>query len=360
MVTRAAASPPRARFAALFAPLLMVLAACPEASGPGPATPPDATAKSTATQVPPKGPALHEAFVAECGGHIRSARELLERVASVKDGRTVENTLEPYNKIQIHVQNALAKASLLSEVHPSPEYRAAAQKCVEDVSSLQSELNLDPRLFKAISTTDVTKADADTKRFVERTLRVFRRAGVDKDDATRKRLKDLNDQMTTVGLEFDKNIREDVRSVKLDPAQLKGLPDDYLKAHPKGADGKVTITTDYPDYLPFSRYAEDLETRKKLYFEYMNRGWPKNDQTLKKLLGLRKEYASILGYKSWADYITEDKMIKSAKNARQFIDKIAGVSQKRGKRVFGELLKRKYMDLTDATELTNWETTLFS
>ncbi len=345
---------------------LLVSAGCPEPAPSPPEVPQGSVSAPTATptEAPkveaPKQATEAELFTAECNGHIADAKKIRGQINELKDARTEKSTLEPYNQLLIHVQNAMTKASLLAEVHPDKGFRDAAQKCVEDVSSLQSELNLDPVLFKAIQGVDLAKADADTKRFVERTLRDFRRSGVDKDEATRKHLKELSDQMTSVGLEFDKNIREDVHKVAFDPVQLKGLPEDYLKAHKKGDDGKIVITTDYPDYLPFARYAENIDARKQLYFEYMNRGWPKNDSTLKRLLSLRKEYATTLGYKSWADYITEDKMIKSAKNAREFIDKIAKASAKRGKHDYAELLKRKKKDDPKATAVFNWEKALYS
>lgn len=345
---------------------LVTFAACTEPQTP-PKEPQTTATASASVGTPPsdgktpaKTPTPAEAFTAECKGHLQAVKDDLAKILAVKEARTVANTLETYNDLLTHLQDAQQKASLLAEVHPDKDYRAAAEKCVEDASSVNSELNLNPDLYKAVSTVDVTKADADTKRFVERTIRDFKRSGVDKDEATRKRLKELNDKMTSIGLEFDKNIREDVRKVAFTPAELKGLPDDYLKAHAPDKDGKVTITTDYPDYLPFARYVENLEARKKLYLEYMNRGWPANDAVLKKLLGLRKEYAGILGYKSWADYITEDKMIKSAKNAQEFIDKIAKASDKRGKRDYAELLKRKQKDDKAAKEVPDWEKSLYS
>jgi thimet oligopeptidase len=214
-------------------------------------------------------------------------------------------------------------------------------------------------LFKAVSAVDLTAADDDTKRFVARTLLDFRRAGINQDEATRKRLQALNDQLTSIGLTFDKNIREDVRTVKLDPAQLKGLPADYVKAHPVGPDGKVSITTDYPDYLPFNDYDEDFAARKQLFLEYMNRGWPQNDEPLRTMLALRKEIATTLGYATYADYATEDKMIKTAKNAADFIEQITKAADKRAKRDLAELLKRKKKDDAKASSVDAWESSLY-
>ena len=41
-----------------------------------------------------------------------------------------------------------------------------------------------------------------------------------------------------------------MKSVAFTPAELAGLPADFLAAHPPGPDGKIVLTTDYPDYFP--------------------------------------------------------------------------------------------------------------
>ena len=65
---------------------------------------------------------------------------------------------------------------------------------------------------------------------------------------------------------FDKNIREDVRVLLLDSVdELAGLPPDYIEAHQPGDDGKIAITTNYPDYVPFLTYAENEARRLELF-----------------------------------------------------------------------------------------------
>jgi thimet oligopeptidase len=348
---------------------LPLLAACasPNTNSAPPPAQPSAPAASTSAAPPaasataaPAAKAPPEAFLDECHGHLDAARGLLGQILAVKDTRTVGNTLDPYDALQNHVTSADRKASLLSEVHPDSAYRAAAEQCVKDVSSFRTDLDQNPQLYAAIAAADVSRADDETKRMVAHALRDFRRAGVDRDEATRKRLKALSDEMTATGLEFDRNIREDVRSVKLDPAQLKGLPDDYVKAHPVGADGKVTITTDYPDYLPFRIYAEDAAARKALYVAFLNRGAPKNDDVLRKLLRERREFATTLGYKDWADYDTEKKMIKSGKAAGDFIEKITKAAAKRAKHDYAELLARKRKDDPKASTVEEWEKSFYA
>jgi thimet oligopeptidase len=345
--------------------VLALLAACgsPEApKTPAPPATPTATAAPTAaaTATQPTAPKPEELFAKECDAQLDAARAQRTKLVESKEPRTVATTLDAWNTLGMTLNRVDGRASLYSEVHPDAPFRAAAEECVKRISSFTTDLGLDKDLYKALAAIDLKDADADAKRLVEHTLRDFRHAGVDKDDATRKRLRELNDAMTAAGLDFDRHIREDVRKVQLDPAQLKGMPADYVKAHPVGEGGKVTITTDYPDYLPFWDYGEDPAARKELYLAFQNRGWPQNDESLKKLLTLRKELATTLGYASFADYVTYDKMIKSGKNAQDFIDKITKVTAARAKHDYSELLKRKKKDVPAATEVAEWEKALYA
>jgi thimet oligopeptidase len=328
---------------------------------PPPAKPETPVVDNISTTQPTAAPALKptptkdEVYLEECRAQLAAAKVLIAEILADKAPRTQASLLVPYNQVSVYMGNAGSHAGLFSEVHPDETMRTSAEACVRDVSALATDLSLNRELYQAFEAVDTKVLDADTKRLVERTLRDFRRAGVDRDDATRKRLRELSDLEIEIGQKFDRNIREDRRSVKLDPAQLEGLPDDFIKAHAAGEGGKVTITTDYPDFLPFMSYADDGAARKALFMEFQNRGWPQNDEMFKRLLAVRKEKSTLLGFKSWADYITEDKMIKSATNAQDFIDKIAKAAEKRGKKDYAALLKRKQKDDKETTQVFDFE-----
>ena len=99
---------------------------------------------------------------------------------------------------------------------------------------------------------------------MQRQLLQFRLAGVDKDDATRARLKKLSDQATEEQSMFDRNIADGQKVVEADPAELDGLPQDYIDRHKPGANGKVRITTDYPDALPVFSFAKSDSLRRRV------------------------------------------------------------------------------------------------
>ena len=89
-----------------------------------------------------------------------------------------------------------------------------------------------------------------------------------------------------------------------------------------GENGTITLTTDYPDFYPVQRYAEDSETRKALYEQFMSRAYPANVSVLQDVLKLRYEQAQLLGHPHWASYNAEDKMVKSSEAIEAFIEQI--------------------------------------
>ncbi len=309
---------------------------------------------------PPDKPKLSDkdvaAFAARCRAGLDSSRAVLPEILAVKDKRTVANTLELHNKLLIGIDATYSLAGLMQAVSPHEQIREVARTCEQEVSTFVSELGLNRDLYEAIKAIDLKGADANTKRVVTVALRDFRRAGVDKDDATRARIKAINDELTKLGQSFNKNIVDDVRSIKVDSAKdLDGLPKDYVDGHKPGKDGKIAITTDYPDYIPFMSYATNGNLRRELYTVYQSRAGDANEELLRQILTLRTEKAKILGFKNWADYITADKMMKSAKNAAAFIERVTKIADKRLKTDYAELLARKQKDDPKATAVEDWE-----
>ncbi|MDX6713024.1 MAG: thimet oligopeptidase, partial [Blastocatellia bacterium] len=195
--------------------------------------------------------------------HLDQARNALARMVSIADERTVENTLSIYDEIQIHLDVVSSQASLMEAVHPDAKLRDAAEKATQEVSAFSTELSLNREVYEALSSLDLTGTDKATRYYVQRELRDFRLAGVDKDEATRQRVKEIREELVLISQEFDRNIREDVRSVTVNEVtELDGLPADYISSHVADAEGKITITTDYPDALPVFAYARSEDLRK--------------------------------------------------------------------------------------------------
>ena len=173
--------------------------------------------------------------------------------------------------------------------------------------------------------------------------------------ATRARLHAIDDELTQLGQQFSKNLAEDVRAVAVEPARLAGLPRDWFAAHAPGPDGTVRVTTDYPDYNPVMAYADDDGLRRDLYVAARSRGGEANEDLLRRILILRAERAHLLDYADWADYVTEDKMIKSGARAGEFIDRVWQLARPRAARDYDELLRELAERSPGATAVADWQ-----
>jgi len=292
---------------------------------------------------------------------LKKAQAALDRMLAVTGKRTIENTLVPFDEAYIYLDSAAQQSGLMQEVHPDKDFRESAEKISQKIAAFATDISLNRAVYDALAAMDISGADAETRFYVEKTLRQFRLAGVDKDAATRIKIKALNDELVLVGQEFARNIREDKDKVPVNSiAEFEGLPQDFIDAHKPGPEGKITLTIDYPDSIPVLTYAKNEDLRKRMYFAYNNRAYPQNIAVLDKMAAKRYELANILGFKTWADYITADKMIKTAANASDFITKIVAASADRSRKEYEELLARKRKDDPNATAINRWETGYYS
>ncbi|WP_416954621.1 M3 family metallopeptidase [Nocardioides sp. T5] len=290
--------------------------------------------------------------------------EAQQQVGLVKAGSSdAPVVLVAWNKAETALANAEAVA-LWAEVHPDAAVRDRADDLSQQVQKYVTELGLDRDLYAVLdrlaTSSDLSALDADGRRVLEHTLRDFRRAGVDRDDATRDRLRELSEQGVKLSQDFGRNIRDDVRSIRVAPERLAGLPDDYRDAHAPDEDGLVTITTDYPDLVPFITFAVDAEARHELALAQNNVAWPANDQVLQDLLAVRRETASLLGHDSWPDYDTEVKMIGTGQAVADFIDRVGEAAKERAADEVGVLLERKRVDDPTADTVATYDSRYYS
>jgi thimet oligopeptidase len=292
---------------------------------------------------------------------LTKAKQSLDRLLAVTGKRKIENTLKPYNEMLTYLDAVANQASLIKEVHPDESVRTAAEKIYQQADAFNTEVSLNRAVYDAIAALDLSGADPETRYFAERTLRDFRLAGVDKDEATRKRIKELRDELVVIGQEFARNTRDDKRTVIANSvAELDGLPADYIARHKPSPDGTITLTIDYPDSLPIFSYAKNEDLRKRMFMAYNNRAYPQNMAVLDRMIAKRHELANLVGFTNWADYITADKMVGSGKNAAMFIDRIVEASKTMAAKEYQTLLARKQKDVPGATVVNAWESAYYS
>lgn len=296
------------------------------------------------------------AFDRRIDGRLAQARVIRDRLLAVRGRRTVANTLTLFDQLRRQLEGADNQSGLVAAVHPDSALRATAETAAQRVAALTTEIALDRRIYDAVAAVDTAGADAATRYYLRRTLLAFRLAGVDKDSATREGVRALREELITIGQEFNRNIREGTRTVTVaSAAQLAGLPEDYIAAHRPGADGRIVLTTEYPDAIPVLTYARNDDLRRRMRIAFDTRAYPGNMAVLDRMIARRDALAHLLGFASWADFATADKMVGSAASASAFIDRIAEASKSAAERDYRRLLDRKREDDPTATAVTRWE-----
>jgi thimet oligopeptidase len=286
---------------------------------------------------------------------VAAARIALPRFLEQAADGSVDDALEAFDEAIAGLSNVRSLARLIRIAHTEADNRSAAESVQQDLDKVMTEISLDREIFGALDSLDLTAQDEGTRTWIARLLRDMRLAGVDRDDQTRKRIQQIQDELILAGQAFDRTLASDTRTATFPPSALDGLPEDYVAAHPAGEDGLVRITTDYPDIGPFMLYCRDASARETLWRLNTQRGYPDNAETLRRLLELRYEMAGLLGYDTWADYVTANKMIGSEQAVVDFIERISDATADRCARDYAVLLERKRQDTPSADVVYHWD-----
>ena len=292
---------------------------------------------------------------------LAAAQKYIDQIVAVKGARTIDNTLVPFDEALRQLNTAVYLSTLMQQVHPDARYRDVATAMTTKVSTAQSALSLNRDVCNALKSLDLAKADKATQYYVTRQLLEFRLAGVDKDDATRKKLNQLNEQLTQAQSTFDRNISDDQKWVEVkDASELEGLPQDFIDQQKKLPNGTIQIAADEPSTFPVLKLAKSDSLRKRIWAAYISRAYPKNRPVLQQMMDLRYQIATIIGYSSWADYSAADKMIVKGSNIEKFIGDLDAAARPIAEREYAMLVAEKKKTDPSATEIYSYESRYYS
>lgn len=234
--------------------------------------------------------------------------------------RTFENTVYALEASDDRASDEMSRIGLLKEVSLDANVRVAATKMFESLQKQLVEIEFDPRMYAALKEYAKKKEKLhDPEKLLFRDLmKGYARMGFDLPKAKFAKLKANIKTLGKLGLAFDRNLNEYKDHILVTEAELDGLPGTYRANLAKVGD-KFKITLAYPDVFPYMAGAHDEERRRELFGKLVRKGGAKNVAILKKMFRLRAENARLLGYPTHADFQTELRMAKSAKNVWRFI-----------------------------------------
>ncbi|MEM6812089.1 MAG: M3 family metallopeptidase [Pseudomonadota bacterium] len=204
-------------------------------------------------------------------------------------------------------------------------------------ANFSSDITLDEDLFARIKTVydqkDELGLNTEEITLLDDTYQSFVRNGALLDDDKKARLREIAEEMSTLGPMFMNNAKKSSEAFELiieDEAELSGLPESAIAgakfaAEEKDYDGKWLFTLDYPSFGPFMSYADHREYREKIWRAFSNRAYQDdfdNCDIIIKILKLRDKRAQLLGFKNHADYVLERRMAKSPETVFEFLEKL--------------------------------------
>jgi len=215
------------------------------------------------------------------------------------------------------------------------------EKLAEEIGPLQANFStdvaLDESLFARVKAVyearDSLDLTVEQMTLLDDTYKGFVRGGALLVGDKKARLREINEEMSTIGPAFMNNAKKSAEGFALiidNEKDLSGIPENAVKAAALEAEerdmaGKWVFTLDYPSYGPFATYADNRDLREKMWRAFSNKAYKDefdNSDNVLKIVRLRDERAKLLGYDSHADFVLERRMARSPQNVLSFLEKL--------------------------------------
>jgi peptidyl-dipeptidase Dcp len=305
---------------------------------------------------------------------LKQARGEVDAIAGNTKAPTFENTVEALDYSGYLLERISSIFFNLNSAETNEEIQALAQEISPMLAAFGNDITLNESLFKRIQAvyeqTDRESLTPEQRMLLERKFRHFRRNGALLSEADKKRLRQIDEELSRLKLTFGEHVLEETQKFELhltEEADLEGLPESAreaarMLAKSRDKEGWV-FTLDYPSYLPFMKYADKRELRKKMALAFGSRAFhgdaSDNRETLLKIANLRYERARLLGYQNHAHFVLEERMAKSPDTVRQFLEDLLAKALPAARRELKEL--SDFAHKRDSlSSLEKWDSTYYS
>jgi thimet oligopeptidase len=254
---------------------------------------------------------------------IDSGNAALDKVGSLQPKKVnFKNTVGALDDVGYSISLTDNRLSLIKETSTNAVLRDAATDALKKLEEWMVGLDYREDVYRALKSYADKKPrlkGEEAKLFFE-TMRDYKRAGLELPKPQRDQVEAMRKDLSRLTTDYESNITKAKKAVKFTRAQLEGLPDDFL-AQTKTGDDEYTVMANVTwQYLAVMDNAKSEEARKHLIIEHDTLARDDNTPLLEKILPLRDDIAKKLGYRTWADYETEVKMVKNGSTAIKFLE----------------------------------------
>jgi peptidyl-dipeptidase Dcp len=305
---------------------------------------------------------------------IQTGEAEVKAIAENQAEPTFKNTVEALDKAGKLLGRTTGIFFNLVHAETNDELQQIAQEVSPLLTKFQNDITLNPVLFERIKTVhhkkNKLKLNAEQQTLLENTYLNFVRKGASLSETDKEKFRKISTELAVLSLKFGDNVLKETNSYEMhitEKTQLTGLPESALeaaadKAKSKNKKGWIFDIT-MPGYLPFMKFADNRDLRRELYLAYMSKSFKgnayDNRENIKKIVNLRLELASLLGYKSYADYVLERSMATNSSSVYKLLDDLYQASFKIAQKEKREI--RAFAEKTGfKTEIMPWDWTYFS
>jgi len=305
---------------------------------------------------------------------IKTAKAEIEAITANHETPTFENTIEALDFSGEQLDRISSIFFNLNSAETNDQIQKIAQEVSPLLSEFSNDITLNEDLFKRVKSVydkrDTLDLTTEQKTLLDKKYKGFSRNGANLSEDKKTKLRDIDKKLSQLKLKFGENVLAETNAFEMhitNESDLAGLPDGEKEAaqqlaETKGKEGWM-ITLDYPSYIPFMTYAENRELRKKLAIAAGAKAFKgdkfDNQDNVLQIATLRHERANLLGYKTHAHFVLEERMAKTPETVEQFLNELLDKAKPAAEKEFKNL-EQFAKDLDGIDMLQKWDASFYA
>ena len=271
----------------------------------------------------------------------------IDAIVNNSEAPTFENVIVALDNSSPILDRVSAIFYNMTEAETTDDLKELSIKLAPTLSEHSDNISLNQDLFKKVDAVyqqkDALGLTTEQQRLLEETYKDFVRSGANLSPEKQARLREVNKELSTLGIKFSDNVLNENNAFKLyidKEEDLAGLPDWFRqsaaeKAKEDGQEGKWLFTLGNASRLPFLQYSENRPLREQMYKAYINRGNnnDKNDnkKNITDIVKLRLEKAQLLGFDCYSNFVLDNTMAKNSTAVMDFLNNLWSYSLPKAK-----------------------------
>ena len=305
---------------------------------------------------------------------IENAKNEIDAIVNNTESPTFQNTIEALDYSGEQLDRISSIFFNLNSAETNDEIQKIAQEVSPLLSEFSNDITLNEDLFKRVKAVYDSKSDleltTEQETLLDKKYKSFSRNGANLPEDKKEKLRAIDKELSQLKLKFGEHILAETNKFEMlltEESDLSGLPEGAKEAakqlaESKGKDGWL-ITLDYPSYIPFMTYADNRELREKLSKAFGSKGFHNDDldnqDIVLKIANLRFERAQLLGYKTHAHFVLEERMAETPEKVNAFLNELLDKAKPAAQEEF-EKLEAFAKELDSIDQLQKWDSVYYS